>query len=51
MDCKEVFKTEEALVWIDPLDGTSDYIKGDLKAVSVLIGLSLKGTASYGVIH
>ena len=40
-DSFETFNTKDAVVWIDPLDGTSDFIKGDLSAVTVLIGLSI----------
>ena len=47
----EKFNTRDAVVWIDPLDGTSDYIKGNLPAVSVLIGLSLNGTSRIGIVH
>lgn len=36
------FNTKDAVVWIDPLDGTSDFVKGTLTAVTVLIGLSIK---------
>jgi len=37
----ETFKVSDAVVWIDPLDGTSDFVKGTLDAVTVLIGLSI----------
>lgn len=39
------------MVWIDPLDGTSDFVKGTLTAVTVLIGLSIKGYSRAGVVH
>lgn len=35
------FNTKDAVVWIDPLDGTSDFVKGNLPACTVLIGLSI----------
>lgn len=38
-------------MWIDPLDGTSDFVKGNLPAVTVLIGLSLKNHSRIGVVH
>ena len=47
----ETFSTENATVWIDPLDGTSDFVKGNLPAVTVIIGLSLGGKSRAGVIH
>jgi 3'(2'), 5'-bisphosphate nucleotidase len=45
------FNTKDAVVWIDPLDGTSDFIKGNFTAVTVLIGLSIKGFSRAGVVH
>jgi 3'-phosphoadenosine 5'-phosphosulfate (PAPS) 3'-phosphatase len=38
-------------VWIDPLDGTSDYCRGNISAVTVLIGLTIKDISRIGVIH
>mmetsp|Transcript_30009 Transcript_30009/g.29256 ORF Transcript_30009/g.29256 Transcript_30009/m.29256 type:complete len:232 (-) Transcript_30009:5-700(-) len=45
------FNTKDAVVWIDPLDGTSDFAKGNLSAVTVLIGVSINGYSRIGVIH
>ena len=45
------FNTEKAVVWIDPLDGTSDFVKGNLSAVTVLIGLVIDGVPKIGVVH
>lgn len=39
------------MVWIDPLDGTKEFVKGNLTAVTVLIGLSIKGQSRFGVVH
>jgi 3'-phosphoadenosine 5'-phosphosulfate (PAPS) 3'-phosphatase len=47
----DTFDTREAVVWIDPLDGTSDFVKGNLPAVTVLIGLSLNGYSRLGIVH
>ena len=33
--------TSNAVVWIDPLDGTKDFTNGNLSAVTVLIGLAV----------
>lgn len=41
----------KAVVWIDPLDGTSDFVKGNLPAVTVLIGLSIDGYSRLGIVH
>lgn len=47
----DTFNVNDAVVWIDPLDGTSDFVKGTLDAVTVLIGLSLNGKSRAGIIH
>ena len=47
----ETFNTKDACVWIDPLDGTSDFVKGNLPAVTVLIGLSIKDKSRIGIVH
>lgn len=47
----ESFNTKDAVVWIDPLDGTSDFVKGNISAVTVLIGLSINGQSKIGIIH
>jgi 3'-phosphoadenosine 5'-phosphosulfate (PAPS) 3'-phosphatase len=47
----ETFNRKDAVVWIDPLDGTNDFISGNLPAVTVLIGLSIKGTSRIGIVH
>ncbi len=47
----ETFNTKDAIVWIDPLDGTSDFVKENFPAVTVLIGLSINGFSRAGVVH
>ena len=39
------------MIWIDPLDGTNDFVKGNLPAVTVLIGLSINGFSRAGIVH
>lgn len=51
VDPWETFNTKDAVVWIDPLDGTSDFVKGNLPAVTVLIGLSIKDKSRLGIVH
>jgi len=51
IDPFETFSTKDACVWIDPLDGTSDFVKGNLPAVTVLIGLSIKDKSRAGIVH
>lgn len=50
-DMFELFNTKDATVWIDPLDGTSDFVKGNLPACTVLIGLTIKQHSRFGVVH
>ena len=45
------FTTENAVVWIDPLDGTSDYCRGNISAVTVLVGLTINDRSRAGVVH
>lgn len=53
-ECPTEFSTtaaEDIVVWVDPLDGTSEYTQGLLDHVTVLIGLAVNGKAVGGVIH
>jgi 3'(2'), 5'-bisphosphate nucleotidase len=47
---------DEVCVWVDPVDGTKEFIMGDaqngrLLAVTTLIGISLRGRPIAGIIH
>ncbi|XP_072929838.1 3'(2'),5'-bisphosphate nucleotidase 1 isoform X2 [Epargyreus clarus] len=44
-------KEEDIVVWVDPLDGTSEYTQGFLEHVTVLIGISVNERPVAGVIH
>ncbi|XP_037956144.1 3'(2'),5'-bisphosphate nucleotidase 1-like [Teleopsis dalmanni] len=44
-------KDEDFVIWVDPLDGTSEYTQGFLDHVTVLIGVAIKNCAVGGVIH
>ncbi|KAF4651090.1 3'(2'), 5'-bisphosphate nucleotidase 1 [Perkinsus olseni] len=37
-------------LWVDPLDGTSEFTRGNLGSVTTLIGISVNGRATAGVI-
>lgn len=41
----------DLVIWVDPLDGTSEYTQGILEPVTVLIGFSVQNKAVGGVIH
>ncbi|XP_030759484.1 3'(2'),5'-bisphosphate nucleotidase 1 [Sitophilus oryzae] len=47
----QTIQPQDIVVWVDPLDGTSEYTQGLLDHVTVLIGLAVKGKAIGGVIH
>ncbi|XP_059610572.1 3'(2'),5'-bisphosphate nucleotidase 1 [Phlebotomus argentipes] len=42
---------DDLVIWVDPLDGTSEYTQGFLEHVTVLIGVSVNERAVGGVIH
>ena len=42
---------KDLVIWVDPLDGTSEYTQGFLEHVTVLIGLSIRDRAVGGIIH
>ncbi|CAK1583705.1 unnamed protein product [Parnassius mnemosyne] len=44
-------KEEDIVVWVDPLDGTSEYTQGFLEHVTVLIGIAVNEKPVAGVIH
>ena len=47
----EEFSTKNATVWVDPLDGTTEFVNGNLSGVTVLIGLAIDGVPKIGVVH
>ncbi|KAI4468798.1 (2')5'-bisphosphate nucleotidase 1 [Holotrichia oblita] len=54
MQCPEEYVNvglKDITVWVDPLDGTSEYAQGLLDHVTVLVGVAVKGKAVGGVIH
>ncbi|KAJ6633404.1 3'(2'),5'-bisphosphate nucleotidase 1 [Pseudolycoriella hygida] len=42
---------DSVVVWVDPLDGTTEYTQGFLEHVTVLIGISVNEEAVGGIIH
>lgn len=52
--CPEALKNvseSDVVIWVDPLDGTSEYTQGYLEHVTVMIGLSVRNQSIGGVIH
>jgi 3'-phosphoadenosine 5'-phosphosulfate (PAPS) 3'-phosphatase len=45
------FNTANAAVWVDPLDGTKDFVNGNLASVTVLIGLTIDEHSRFGIVH
>ncbi|XP_077258004.1 3'(2'),5'-bisphosphate nucleotidase 1 [Temnothorax americanus] len=42
---------KDVCVWVDPLDGTTEYTQGLVEHVTVLVGVAIGKTAIGGVIH
>jgi len=42
---------EDVCCWIDPLDGTKEFLYGNPPGVTVLIGMAHQGRAAAGVVH
>ena len=42
---------EDLTIWVDPLDGTTEFVKGLLEHVTVLVGISYKGRSVAGIVH
>ena len=51
MDDFSTISNDRASIWIDPLDGTSEFVQGHLSSVTVLIGLTIDGIPKAGVVH
>ena len=47
----EEFQSEDAVLFIDPLDATAQFVSGSINAVTVLLGLTVKGIPKIGIIH
>lgn len=44
-------QSDEIVIWVDPLDGTTEYTQGFVEHVTVLIGIAVNDLAIGGVIH
>ncbi|XP_076443099.1 3'(2'),5'-bisphosphate nucleotidase 1-like isoform X2 [Babylonia areolata] len=44
-------RDEDVVIWVDPLDGTTEYTQGYLDHVTILIGVAVRGRATGGVIN
>jgi 3'-phosphoadenosine 5'-phosphosulfate (PAPS) 3'-phosphatase len=42
---------EDLCIFVDPIDSTSQFIKGNYEPVTTLIGLTLKGSPLFGIVH
>ena len=47
----DALEIDEITIWVDPLDGTQGFIRGELQSVTVMIGVAVKGVPLFGVIH
>jgi 3'(2'), 5'-bisphosphate nucleotidase len=42
---------DQFVIWVDPLDGTSEYVLGMVENVTVLIGIAFNEISIGGVVH
>lgn len=47
----ETYNVDDLSMWIDPLDSTESFTKGDLYPVTVMIGVAHRGVPIAGIIH
>ena len=47
----EEFSSQDAVLFIDPLDATAEFVTDNISAVTVLLGLTVKGIPKIGIIH
>ncbi|UPQ99068.1 inositol monophosphatase [Chloropicon primus] len=47
----ESISLKDVTIWIDPLDGTKEFLQGNKNGVTTLIGCCIRGTPWFGVIH
>jgi len=50
-DLRKALTLADTCLWIDPLDGTKEFVLGNLENVTVLIGITVNDTPIAGVIH
>lgn len=43
-------RLDNTVVWVDPLDGTIAFVRGDLAGVTTIIGISVDGVPVYGIV-
>jgi fructose-1,6-bisphosphatase/inositol monophosphatase family enzyme len=47
----EEIEADEVSLWIDPLDATGCFVRGQLEAVTILLGIAWRERPVFGVIH
>jgi len=47
----EIIDSKDLVIWLDPLDGTAEFIDGLLSHVTTLIGIAYKGRPIAGIIN
>lgn len=45
------FPLADCTLWIDPVDATNCFVRGDFSSVTIIIGLAVRGEARAGVVH
>lgn len=49
-DYNMFYYAKDLCIWLDPLDGTKEFVKGKLQFVTCMIGVSYKDRPLFGVI-
>jgi 3'(2'), 5'-bisphosphate nucleotidase len=42
---------EDLVLWVDPLDGTNNYVAGETIGITAIIGISNRGRPIFGAVH
>ncbi|CAG0917297.1 unnamed protein product [Notodromas monacha] len=53
-ECPDALKSvnlEDVIIWLDPMDGTSEFMAGLVEHVTILIGVALMGKPVAGIVH
>jgi fructose-1,6-bisphosphatase/inositol monophosphatase family enzyme len=50
-DANQFLYAKDVVIWVDPLDGTNDFVNNRLECVTSLVGISSRGVAVGGLIY
>ncbi len=38
-------------MWVDPIDGTNCFVRGEFESVTIIVGLAVSGEATLGIVY